>query len=329
MEKTGGDGGDNNNISVAEAAAAADSTVTDDLYNDENDDHDDDDDSSSLDRCFIFSWCYSGRQKQQQIFIALPSPPQHAQVDSTTSAPPVPLLSEQTAESSVLENDSKEKEEVPEEECPRTMEGIDDDDDDDDEDVEKIEEEEDPKFIADCLKKMKLEIERILKATKRASADDGGDEAAAAAAACAVLSPYEMALTLAPNKYYSKACQSSFHLMFLRAANYNPKVAAENCILHFECKADLFGVDKVAKDIMIDEDFNEDDKETLYSGYIQYMPIVSKHSTSVTSGTGERDETTRRNDEDSRNRAWDGGFVEVISPRHAKFKSWKNLVRNL
>lgn len=316
----GGGGDDNDNLSVGKAATADTLAADDDLY-DDYEGYDDDDDT-----CFWFSWCHPTRKRQPK-FIAINSP-QNATVDSMTTSAALEDSSsfQETPESTAMNTAGKDEveEEVSKESA--MAEDVDEADDfvEEEEVVEEIEEE-DPKFIADCLKKMKLEIERILKTTKKQTTSDDSH-----AATSALLTPYEMALTLAPNKYYSKACQSSFHLMFLRAANYNPKVAAENCILHFDYKADLFGIDKVAKDIMIDEDFNEDDKETLYSGYIQYIP-TAKHTNAITNENGDESckkddhSNTTKNIQDPQHDDNDQ-LVEVISPRHAKFKSWKNLV---
>lgn len=59
-----------------------------------------------------------------------------------------------------------------------------------------------------------------------------------------------------------------FRLMFLRADRYNPKEAAERMIRFFDLKKSLFGTEKLVKDITMD-DFDEDDMETLRSGYMQ------------------------------------------------------------
>ena len=62
-----------------------------------------------------------------------------------------------------------------------------------------------------------------------------------------------------------------FRLMFLRADRYNPKEAAERMIRFFDLKKSLFGPSKLCQDITLD-DLNEDDMETLRSGYLQLPP---------------------------------------------------------
>jgi hypothetical protein len=64
-----------------------------------------------------------------------------------------------------------------------------------------------------------------------------------------------------------------FRLKFLRADLYDPKEAAERMIRFFELKKSLFGTEKLVKDITID-DLDEDDMETLRSGYMQLPPYT-------------------------------------------------------
>jgi hypothetical protein len=65
--------------------------------------------------------------------------------------------------------------------------------------------------------------------------------------------------------------ENNFRMMFLRADNYDSKEAAERMIRFFELKKYLFGVDKIVKDITLD-DLNEDDLDVLKSGYAQVSP---------------------------------------------------------
>ena len=65
--------------------------------------------------------------------------------------------------------------------------------------------------------------------------------------------------------------ENNFRMMFLRADNYDSKEAAERMIRFFELKKYLFGVDKIVKDITLD-DLNEDDMDSLKSGYAQVTP---------------------------------------------------------
>ena len=198
---------------------------------------------------------------------------------------------------------------------------------------------EDPKFVSDQLNKMKQEIEKILKTNKTIKKKKNSP------------SEYEMAMYLAPNKYLT---DDTFHKMFLRAANYNPHVAANNCILHFIYKAELFGSDKVAKDISIDEDLDENDKEALYSGWVQYITIPLNSATAATAVSSTINSNNKKTKYSYSNKATctdtstiarisnkcnsvndkakpncngnNGICLEVISPRNRKFKSWRNQV---
>ena len=59
-------------------------------------------------------------------------------------------------------------------------------------------------------------------------------------------------------------------LMFLRSESFHPKLTAKHIIGHYEFKEELFGKDKLGRDIMLC-DLNEDDMESLSSGGFQYM----------------------------------------------------------
>lgn len=72
----------------------------------------------------------------------------------------------------------------------------------------------------------------------------------------------------AENQDYNYVSNRKFRLMFLRADRYNPKEAAERMIRFFDLKKSLFGTEKLVKDITMD-DLDEDDMETLRSGYMQ------------------------------------------------------------
>jgi hypothetical protein len=62
-----------------------------------------------------------------------------------------------------------------------------------------------------------------------------------------------------------------FRLMFLRAASYDVKVAAAQMVLFFDEKLEMFGIDKLTKDIEW-SDLDEDDIETIESGWFQLLP---------------------------------------------------------
>ena len=103
---------------------------------------------------------------------------------------------------------------------------------------------EDPKYIDECVTRMKREINDI-----------SGKEA------------YKRACFLAPKKVTSR----DFCLMFLRSTNFNIKSAAQMCVTHFEFKQRLFGAEKLTKDITL-EDLDEHDKAALQSGYCLILP---------------------------------------------------------
>ncbi|CAJ1965485.1 unnamed protein product [Cylindrotheca closterium] len=77
-------------------------------------------------------------------------------------------------------------------------------------------------------------------------------------------SVYEMAESIDP-AYVSAR---SFRAMFLRAKEYDAKAAAEQMLLFFESKHQLFGKDKLVKDITI-ADLDDDDIACLNHSYSQ------------------------------------------------------------
>jgi hypothetical protein len=62
-----------------------------------------------------------------------------------------------------------------------------------------------------------------------------------------------------------------FLLMFLRADAFQVKLAAARIVAFFQAKLDLFGPDKLGRDITL-SDLNEDDIRCLESGYAQVLP---------------------------------------------------------
>ncbi|KAL3937455.1 MAG: hypothetical protein SGBAC_007445 [Bacillariaceae sp.] len=74
------------------------------------------------------------------------------------------------------------------------------------------------------------------------------------------------------NQAYVK--NKDFRMMFLRAQRYNVKEAAAQIIKFFHVKGQLFGNDKLVKDITLD-DLNEDDKRCLQNGSMQ-LPTTDR-----------------------------------------------------
>jgi hypothetical protein len=66
--------------------------------------------------------------------------------------------------------------------------------------------------------------------------------------------------------------QRKWRLMFLRADNFDAKRAAHRLMYHFEKKLELFGMDKLAKDITLD-DMSASDVECIDNGHVQHLPV--------------------------------------------------------
>ena len=69
----------------------------------------------------------------------------------------------------------------------------------------------------------------------------------------------------------SGAYVRSLYLMFLRCFDYNPRLAAERIVKHFEWKRKLFSDETLGRDITLD-DFNKDDMAFFRTGVSQILP---------------------------------------------------------
>jgi hypothetical protein len=77
---------------------------------------------------------------------------------------------------------------------------------------------------------------------------------------------YERALFLSP----CYVNDQDFSLMFLRSTDFQPRKAADCMLAFFELKLELFGIEKLAKQITLD-DLSQEDLESLKSGASQFL----------------------------------------------------------
>ena len=77
---------------------------------------------------------------------------------------------------------------------------------------------------------------------------------------------YYMAKASSP----SYVCDRDFRIMFLRSDNFNAKNAAIRLVKHFEAKLELFGEDKLGRNIRI-SDLSSDEIKVLETGYTQLL----------------------------------------------------------
>ena len=155
---------------------------------------------------------------------------------------------------------------------------------------------------------------------------------------------WKRACFLAPAKY--GPTNQKFHLMFLRSTKWDVELAAKKIVDFFQVKAELWGVDKVAKDITL-EDFSEDDMAALRSGSNMILPIPDMPGRKILFSI-ETEFTHTDNPEKYRNKLrvdWyilmtellsnDGetvqkrGFVYVIYDLHATFVQQAQTIRNV
>jgi hypothetical protein len=130
-----------------------------------------------------------------------------------------------------------------------------------------------PEFITECLNKFDDEIFKIKKRQA-----------------------YDRVLFLRPARVKGR----DFGLMFLRSVSYNALEAARKIVDFFESKMQLFGEEKLAKTITL-EDLDEDDIEALETGSVRYL---------------------HRKEQSCR-------AILFVQPREYRYKHWKNQVRRL
>ena len=121
---------------------------------------------------------------------------------------------------------------------------------------------EDPLLVKTCLKALE---ERILEVYLHENAQPPVSRSA---------------LTLAMQQNPAYVLHEEFRLAFLRADDWDVSQAAHRMIRFFEEKRNLFGVEKLAEEITID-DFGGEDKECLDSGCMQHCPLKDRSGRSI------------------------------------------------
>jgi hypothetical protein len=132
--------------------------------------------------------------------------------------------------------------------------------------------EETPAFMETCLLALRDEIAKLSRGRRRA---------------------LDRAFFLKP----TFANDRTFLVLFLRADCYDAKKAAERMAKYFTHKLELFGEDKLVKDITLD-DLDQDDMECVNTGAVHILK--------------ERDRS--------------GRYIWFIAQMHYKYKHWKNQV---
>ena len=130
------------------------------------------------------------------------------------------------------------------------------------------EEQEDPIKILECLRDLREKLrEHVWRAQHHNQQHQNGMVFLPSSS-----SEPATALQLAMEQNQNYVMDESFLLMFLRAKEYDVTIAA-NCIISFlRHKMDLFGWDKLTKDITLD-DLDADDCDSLLNGGMQYAPL--------------------------------------------------------
>ena len=128
---------------------------------------------------------------------------------------------------------------------------------------------EDPEFLSKKLAELDTELKAIVNKNRHQRSGDSGNHNDNLE--WASLSPYEKSMKLNPDY----AGGDKFRLMFLRGNKYDPKLAAQHIIIHFEWKHKLFATDNdesiLGRHIIMD-DLSDDDIETIKSGVLLLLP---------------------------------------------------------
>ena len=106
-----------------------------------------------------------------------------------------------------------------------------------------------PEFVQSCLNQLDVELDRIKRTHRKASA---------------FLVAEEMSM--------SYVSDQGLRLKFLRSEKFDVKKAAERMIRFFDCKLFFFGQEKLCKDITL-QDLSKEDMKSLKAGYMQILPI--------------------------------------------------------
>jgi hypothetical protein len=105
---------------------------------------------------------------------------------------------------------------------------------------------EEPSFVMTCLTQLQTELEHIP-------------------------SPLKQAYNLAYSQNAIYVTHSKFRLLFLRSEAFQPKAAAYKMVGFLEAKLELFGPDKLSRDIVL-SDYDASDIKCLESGLYQLLP---------------------------------------------------------
>lgn len=98
---------------------------------------------------------------------------------------------------------------------------------------------------------------------------------------CMTSIPKRQAYDLAKAMNPAYVESSQLRLRFLRGTDFKPKPAAEKMVRFFEIKRELFGQQKLVKDIH-QSDLDQKDIDYLYSGHFQWVPLKDNSGRLVT-----------------------------------------------
>ena len=133
--------------------------------------------------------------------------------------------------------------------------------------------EEDPDMIQHCLREFDKHLTKQFWQSKRKVGSNDDDSSAASN------SPLD-AFKLAIEQDSSYIRDVDFRLAFLRADEYDPKLASDRLINFLHQKLLLFGRDKLTKDITL-TDLNEQDISCLTCGMMQVLPLKDRSGRTI------------------------------------------------
>ena len=137
---------------------------------------------------------------------------------------------------------------------------------------------EDPEMIRQRLRELE---QYLIKAVYYSSSSSSSYHQSSSSSSPSSSSSSSLKLAMEQNPSYVQG--TDFRLLFLRAEDYDAKLACARLLNFLDMKRELFGDEKLTKDITLD-DLDDDDMHALRSGGFQILPIPDRSGRRVIFG---------------------------------------------
>ena len=134
-------------------------------------------------------------------------------------------------------------------------------------------ENEDPSFVKNCLDEMYREILKQFWTSKNSSSSSSSNSPSSTSALRYVMEHEPTYIEQNIN----------FRLSFLRSEEFHSMNAAMKLVNFLQCKAELFGLHRVTKNITLHDDYahEDDDLQCLQSGGLQHVPLTDQSGRNI------------------------------------------------